>query len=306
MDINRADLPLLASLDVLLDERNVTRAAARIGVSQPALSTQLARLRDLFDDPLLVASGRRMVTTPFADELRGPLRESLAGLDGLLTRARGFEPASSERVFRVGAPEFLHATVVAPAVDAVAREAPGVRIAMLPFADAWNALEADRLDLLVTSVGTTPREAVAVTLHEERFVMVQRRGHPRGDAAASLDEFCALPQLLVSLGGGGFEGPTDAALRRLGRRRDVVLSVTSFLLASTIVATSDIVAVLPRAVASLAAERLDALPLPFELDGFAVLASWHPKRRDDRGLRWLRERLRAASTDDDGRADGTA
>ncbi|WP_406853786.1 LysR family transcriptional regulator [Alsobacter sp. KACC 23698] len=291
MDIRPADLGLLVALQALLTERSVTRAADRLGLSQPAMSAQLARLRDLFDDPLLVQSGRRMVPTARAADLEEPLGRLLKDLGALVRERRRFEPAVSDRVFRVMATDYMHRLFTLPVLSAAAPLAPAVRMAMLPqeVGREWRVMEDDKVDVLVASERLTPPEARSRILGEEGVVMVQRKGHPRGSAAPDLDAFCALDHVLVSPDGGGFVGATDTTLKALGRSRRVVASLPSFLLAAPLVVSSDLVAVLPEGLARTMTRELDLFPLPFASARFRIVLSWHARAQNDEGHRWLRD-----------------
>lgn len=295
MDISRADLGLLLSLDALLAERSVSAAARRLGLSQPALSAQLARLRALFGDTLLVQSGRRMVPTARAEALRGPLRETLEQLRGLVRDGAPFDPATTTATFRVGASDSVH--LVLPLAPLVASRAPQARLALLglPPGGGWAALEADELDLVIAVERVTPAGARARRLLEERHVFVQRRGHPRGAAPPTIEEFCALDHVLVSPDGGGFHGVADATLAALGRRRRVALSVPSFLLAVPLLARSDLVGLLPRRLALAFPGVLESFDPPFAIPGFTLFASWHPRRQRDPAHLWLRELVTEAA-----------
>ncbi|GFE64526.1 LysR family transcriptional regulator [Litoreibacter roseus] len=294
MNISRSDLPLLVSLDTLLATRNVSRAAEKLGISQPALSTQLARLRDLFDDPLLVQSGRRMVPTPRAEALQNPLHQLLSDLGALIRDGIGFDAATSDRDFRIAAPDFLHAAITTKIMDRVATTAPNVRIAMIPGADVWTGMENDRIDLLITSVGTTPPEAIAQKLFDERFVAVQRKDHPRGTGPLDLDTFCSLTHVLIALNEAAFRGPVDEQLAKMGRSRQVVVSAAGFLMAPEVIARSNHIAVIPETVAMLFDHLLDRTAPPFDQPGFAVMMSHHPRRKGDMGLDWLKQQVKDA------------
>ncbi len=291
MDLRQADLGLLIALDVLLAERSVTRAADRLGLSQPATSAQLARLRDLFDDPLLVATGKRMVPTSRALELQEPLRRLLNDLTALVRQSRNFDPLHSEKIFRVMATDYMHRVVSLPTMRSLADAAPNIRLAMLlhDAKQAWRAMEDDEVDLLVASDRLTPPDAKARVLGEEGFVFAQRKGHPRGVGALDLEQFCDLEHILVSPDGGGFFGATDDTLARLGRKRRVMASLPSFLLAAPLVATTDMVAVLPERLAHSLQQEIDLFPLPFKSARFNIVMSWHPRSHQDPSHQWLRQ-----------------
>ncbi len=293
MDIKAADLPLLASLDALLTARSVSKAAVRVGLSQPAMSAQLARLRALFGDKLLVPSGRQMVLTARALELQAPLRTRIAALGDLLRIGTAFDPPTSDRVFRVSASDLLHHLVMLPFMAELTEHAPLAKLAMLPFntATAWSDLDEDRIDFLLASRRLTPPDARHIVLFDEDFVLVHRHGLLKPGVKPDLDWFCAQAHVLVSTDGGGFHGATDEALTRLGRARNVATSLPSFLLAPQLLLQTDLVSVLPRRLAADFAGLLEIQPLPIDPPRFSVLLAWHERRHVDPALEWARRQI---------------
>lgn len=296
IDLRGVDLNLMVSLAVLLDEGNVTRAAERLHVGQPALSAQLARLRRLFDDPLLVPApgGRGMVATPRAQALAAPLHEVLKGLEHLVRQRPDFDPRCDERVFHVAETDNASVIVGLPLFEALAREAgPGVRLALRApdAAEAIAQLERGDVDLLIGIGDRVPGAMQSRQLLTERFVLVQRRGHPRGMGALDLETYCALTHVVVSSTGGSHSGLLDEPLAALGRRRHVALSVQQFTLLPEIVRTTDHVATLPSRLAERHAATLDCFELPFPSPLFTLHAAWHPRQQADPALRWLRTLL---------------
>ena len=293
MDLRRSDLGLLVALDALLSEGGVTAAANRLNISQPAMSAQLARLRRLFNDPLLVSSGRRMLATPKALELHGPLQNLLRELDMLVRAKADFAPATSREVFRLGGTDHGHSVLSAPLARRFGAEAPNAKLALLPFdaADTWQFLEDGRMDAAAVTSFVVHNEARSRHLFSEVFVFVQRKGHPRGTTPPDLDAFCALDHVLVSPEGGGFIGAVDQALSALGRSRNVVVSLPSFLLAPALIAASDTVGVLPGRVARAFEDSLDIFDLPLDIAGFDLQLIWHPRRQNDPAHIWFRNQI---------------
>lgn len=296
IELRGIDLNLLVTLDALLAEANVTRAAQRLHLSQSAVSGQLARLRTLLDDPLLLPAehGRGMVPTARALGLAASLRAALGQLAAVVQPQTPFDPVSATRTFQVAASDLATATFGLPLVRMLARCAgPGVRLAFRHADSARIAsqMEAGDVDLLLGSERMVPPSMRARVLLREHFVMVQRKGHPRGAVAPGLDAYCALPQVLVSTSGGSLHGFMDEHLEQQGRARTVALSVQSFLLVPRILCETDYAATVPSRLAALHADVLDALPLPFDAAGFTLHAAWHPRAHTDPGLAWLRARL---------------
>lgn len=289
--LRQLDLNLLKALDALLDERNVTRAAARLGLTQPAMSGMLTRLRDSFDDPLLVRVQRGVAPTPRALALAAPVKQVLGDIAGLL-QAPQFDPASARMTLSIAATDYALRAIAVPFLLALRPLAPSVRVALLPVVNEQlqGQLEQGTVDLALSTPETTAPDLHARILFEERYVCVMRSTHPAAQAGLSLDQFCALDHALVSYAGGSFEGVTDEALARLGRQRRVLLSVKSFLLLPDILRASDLVAVVPRRLV----EDLDGLVLfepPLAIAGFTKVLAWHERTHRDPAHRWLRELL---------------
>lgn len=302
MDMTRADLNLLVSLDVLLEEANVTRAARRLKLSQPALSAQLARLRDLFGDPLLLPAetGRGMTLTARAVGLRDGLRAALRDLDRVVTHAPEFDPAQSARAFQIAMSDNGVAILGVDLVAWIAAHAgPGIRVAFRPIdpAHIGAQMECGEVDLLISIKSLIPSAMKARVLLEDRYLMAQRKGHPRGPTPPDLDSYCALRHVMVSLDGGGFHGFMDNHLRKLGRRRVVAVSVPQYHLMPDILEATDYVGVMPSRLARRFAGRLDAFELPVPTHDISLFASWHPRMHADAGHQWLRERVAAIAKD---------
>lgn len=294
-DMKGVDLNLLRSLAVLIEEANVTHAAARLGITQPGLSAQLARLRAMFGDPLLVPSdsGRGMVPTVRALELREPLGAALRGLETIVRAPALFDPVTDVRDFHIAATDNAVVALGLPLIERL-RHAAGRGIGLSftsATADVPARLERGDIDVLIGSERMVPSTAKARKLMDESYVMVQRKDHPRGRAPIGLDAYCALEHVLVSTSGGSFHGFIDEQLEQLGRQRRVALSVHQFVLAPMIVAATNFVSTLPRRFAAHFADRLELFDLPFPAQGFALFAAWHPRANTDPGLTWLRQNL---------------
>lgn len=302
MDLADFDLGLMLALEALLEERNVTRAAARLKITQPALSARLVRLRALLDDPLFLpaASGRGVTPTARAIDLSPGLAEALKTLRGLLDGPAVFDPLLSRRTFVVAIAD-NPAVTLAPGL--VARLVAGTRGARLALVnkdrrDLPARLESGEVDIAVGLAEEAAEDLVRRPLLADEFLTAQRKGHSRGTGPLDLDAFCALDHLLISADGGGFSGVVDAALQALGRERRVAVSIQSYALAPVILARSDCVCTLPRRFLARFSADLDAFAPPVDLPAFRLLALWHRRNQGDSGHLWLRERLFEAARDE--------
>ena len=294
--LRRLDLNLLLTLDVLLEERNVTRAAVRQHLSQPAVSVQLGRLRDLLGDPLLLPGPRGMRPTARADAVRTPLRQALEALQQALAPADPFDPAGATHTWQVAASDYGASTIVLPALAGLRAAAPGTRLAVLGVAPGAIARQAEQgaIDLAFHIADEAPEGMRRRVLFSERYLLAGRADHPRLRTPPTLAQFRALEHVIMSPEGGGFQGGTDSALARLDLTRRVVLSVQSFLLLTSVLARTDLVALLPsRLLAD--APGLRAVEPPLEVPGFEMLMLWPERVHRDPAHKWLRDHLAAAA-----------
>ncbi|WP_028294015.1 LysR family transcriptional regulator [Oceanobacter kriegii] len=290
-DIRTLDLNLLKALDVLLDERNVTRAAQRLGVTQPALSGMLSRLRDSFDDPLFTRTQRGIVPTTRALELAAPLKNLLRDAEALV-QPQAFDPATANMQFSIAATDYALRAVGLPLLSRLRQQAPGIQVALLPVQDAELTEKMERGDIhlaLMTPESCQP-DWRGRKLFRERYVVAMREGHPVLQQDWDLTAFCQWQHALVSYSGGGFRGVTDTALEAMGVEREVMVSVSSFLVIPELLAGSDLLAVVPeRLVAGI--DGLVTLEPPVAIPGFTKLAAWHERVHRDPAQRWIREQL---------------
>lgn len=291
-DIRNLDLNLLKTLDALLDERSVTRAAQRLCLTQPAVSGMLTRLRDSFADPLFVRAQRGIVPTTRALELAAPIKQLLNDVE-LLLQPQAFAPASAELTLSIAATDYALSAVVVPFLAVLRQRAPGIRVAVLPVQGLHllEQFERGALDLALLTPQGTPGELHAHRLFEESYVCLLRDDHPAAAGGTlSLEQFCEMDHALVSYQGGGFSGVTDEALVGLGLARRVSLSVTSFLVLPEILRNSDLIAVVPRRLAQQTTGLAVREP-PLEIPGFTKTLAWHERTHRDAAHRWLRELL---------------
>ncbi|WP_219268357.1 LysR family transcriptional regulator [Pseudomonas sp. Xaverov 259] len=295
MNLTGHNLALLASLSTLLDERNVTRAAERLSISQPALSAQLARLRDLFGDPLLTPalSGKGMVLTPRGEHLQQPLRQALQVLEDVINHTPLFDPFSAQRVFSLAANDNASA-IMAPRLIALTRAMgiQGIRFAFrgIDKNKLPEQMESGDIDLALTGKDAVDK-ASQLLLLEEEFRLGQRIGHPRGTGPVTLAAYTQLEHVLVSGDGGGFYGFMDEALARKGLARRVGVSVQYYSLVPLILQTTDLVCTLPAQFLERYAGTLQSSALPLEVQRYNLYAAWHSRFDQDPAHAWLRSML---------------
>ncbi|CDX34564.1 Transcriptional regulator, LysR family [Mesorhizobium sp. ORS 3359] len=307
VDTSRIDLNLLVTLEVLLAERNVTKAAAKLHLSQPAVSAQLARLRDLFDDPLLLPAQRGMTPTAKATELAPQLREALDRVRSTLQSHRDFDPETAQLAVSIACSDYVQAAVVMPLVLALRRIAPGVRVAVWHLSPALmeQQLANGDIDLVIATPDPAMPHLRACHLYDETYVLIGRQGHPDLKPGLTIENYVRLEHIVVSRRGGNFETPVDDALGVLGYRRNVVMSAGSFLFIPEIVSSSDLVALVPRRLFRAQSERLMIIDLPWLSERFDIGLIWHERCHGHAGQRWVREligKLMAEGEDDAPRA----
>lgn len=290
--LSATDLNLFVAFDALVTEGNVTRAAERVGLTQPAMSHALARLRKLVDDPLFVRTSQGMSPTPRALELAPTIRRALGEIDSALNERDSFEPRAAHRLFTLASVDFGSLVVLPPLLARVREEAPGVDLLVRPLRNETieEQLAEGEVDVaLGVLYDDAPPWMIQKRLFDERFVCLVREGHPTVRGPISLDEYVALEHALIAPRGKQ-GGHVDRALARLGKKRRVVLTVPHFLVAPILVARSDLVLTLPERVARAFAGMLPLRTVepPLDVEGFSVSAFWHERQARDPAHAWLR------------------
>jgi DNA-binding transcriptional LysR family regulator len=289
-ELRRIDLNLLVTLDALLREHNVTRAAERLHLSQPSVSVHLAKLREVFGDPLLLPGPRGMRPTARAEVLREPLQQALAALAQAVTPEGSFDPATATNTWRVAASDYGATTLLLPVLAKLRTLAPDTRLAIMPLGPKRIARQAEQgdLDLAFHISAEAPPGMRSRPLFTERYLLVGRKGHPQLQQPLTLERFCALEQVLLSQDGGGFFGVVDQALAERNLSRKLVLSVPNFLLLRELLTTTDLVAMLPARLVS-ENKALIAVEPPLAVPGFEMVMLWPERSHRDPAHQWLRE-----------------
>lgn len=290
----RLDLNLLQALEVLLAERNVTRAAVRLHTTQPALSAQLARLRRMFDDPLFIPSSRGMTPTPRALEIEERLSDLMNGLRTVVSPRR-FDPATSSATISLAATDATQ-FLLAPMVQQLHALAPNLRVAGRPV-QRMSKPEIDRLlatgqlDMVIGPAVLLPDDLRARVVSTEGYRCVMRKDHPYRAATMTVDDFCSFEHIFVSPFGGDFRGDVDAALEAIDRSRRVIVSVPSVLVATRILETSNFVGVFSESLARREAHILRSFPLPIDIGKLQLVLAWHERTHVNPAHQWIRERI---------------
>jgi DNA-binding transcriptional LysR family regulator len=291
MNVRDVDLNLLRVFEAVLRERGVTPAAAGLGLTQPAVSNALARLRGLLGDPLFVRTPNGMDATPFARELAEPVRRALALLDAALAHGPGFDPASAARAFRFYMSDLGQIEFLPPLIERVQRAAPGVRLeaVALEVEDIADALATGALDL---AVGFLPGLGPPVrrrALFRDPYLCLMRADHPI--KALSKRRFLDASHALVTYRGG--HRVVEEALERAGLARRIALRLPHFTVVPMVLERTDLICTLPARVARVFERRgkLKSLPPPVPIAVADVGVHWHERFEADQGNRWLREQI---------------
>jgi DNA-binding transcriptional LysR family regulator len=293
MNISNFDLNLLRVLDALLREHNVSRAAERLALSQPAVSNALNRLRELLDDPLLVRVGRSMQPTPRALALEAPIRAALQQIEQSLTAGEAFDPATSRQRFRIAVTDYVELICMPRLLQQLSRQAPGIRLDirhLTPTLPA-EALDKGELDLVLGRFEDIPARFARRHWMSETLQLALRRDHPQIAGELDLDGFLRLRHLWVH--GGQTRGMVDQWLGEQGLGREILYTTPNYLQAAHIVASSELAAVLPSQLARHFAVLLplQLFDLPFPLGPFHLEIVSLAQRQRDTALQWLIEQI---------------
>ena len=286
------DLNLLITLNVLLDECNVARAAKRLGLSPSAMSRALARLRETMADPLLVRAGRGLVPTPRALELREEVARLAHSIAAVLRPAQHVDMKQVERTFTLRTSDGFVENFGPELVEQLAREAPGIRLRFLQKTSKDSlALRNGTVDLETGVVGSeTGPEVRTRALFHDRFIGVVRQGHPLIQGSITAARYAAARHVLVSRRGVD-KGLVDEELKSLGLQRQIVTTVDGFAAALALSRATDLVSAVPERHTENLRNGLFSFELPFPVPGVKVSMLWHPRMDGDEVHRWLREQI---------------
>lgn len=292
-DITALDPRLLLTFATVFDERNMSKAAARLGRTQQGISSSIARLREIFEDQLFVRQGHGVEPTPKAEQIYPSVLKALQSLEALVD-AGDFDPKTVRRCIRIAAADYALSTAIQPIIRELPALAPHLDIQIEAF--RGQAAPPDfghqGVDLLIAVPEFLPPNLHSATLFSDKYVFAARRSHPIAQCPVSLDAFCAASHLLVSPNRGDSSGVTDVALQKVGRTRRVSVVVPVFSIAPRILAQSDMVAVLPERLVRDHQDLIAGLPLPIEVPLFEIVAAWPERVHQDPLNIWFRELVR--------------
>jgi DNA-binding transcriptional LysR family regulator len=291
MNLNKVDLNLFVVFDAIYTEANLTRAGQIVGITQPAVSNALARLRETFNDPLFVRTAQGMVPTPMAQNIIGPVRSALQQLRISVQESRVFNPAQANKVFRISMTDLTEALVLPSLFQRLRRLAPNVKIeSMLARRrETTKELAAGRLDFAVDAPLNIDPQVRHVKLMEDRYICAMRQGHPLAKEKITLDEYLGLTHIHISTRRNGL-GHVDLALGRLGLQRTIALRSQHYLMASTVLETTDMVITVPERFACRNGLHYVELPIK-DMQTLETHLYWHESTDQDPANRWMREQI---------------
>lgn len=290
--LSKLDLGMIVALEIMLRERSVSKAARSVGLSQPAMSNALARMRDIFGDPLLVRSEGDMVLTERGERLLEQLDPLVAELETLAAPST-FDAAVSTATFRLAATDHVGATVMPDVFRTVAAEAPGVRLHALTMpsreVDLHDA-HAGPIDLRLGWIRALPGSWYSRTLFEEELVVVGAKDNPALAEPIDLEGFLALPHIALASERPMFQNLIDQALAAAGYQRNIAATISHFAMAPFIVAHGNHIAMFPKRLAEYYRPwtEIKVVKPPFPFEDFSVSLAWHPRVHNDPGHKWLR------------------
>jgi LysR family transcriptional regulator, nod-box dependent transcriptional activator len=288
------DLNLLVVFDALMETHSVTRTAERLHLSQPAASAALRRLRAYFGDEILVAVGKRMHPTQFAEALYPAIRASLQGVERAIATPARFDPATSSRRFRIVTSDYVMVAVLVPLAERLARDAPGIQLEIRqPDESAISDLESGKTDMLISPAPYLAAWHPSELLFEERQVVVGWSGNPIFKSGVTREEFCRAGHVTISMGATRIPAFADSQLQNMGVDRNVEIVVTNFASAAWFLQGTNRLAVLHERLAHALLKQFDLAiaPVPFEFPVMQELVQYHEARAGDEGLSWLRRQI---------------
>lgn len=291
MNLNKVDLNLFIVFDAIYTEANLTRAGQIVGITQPAVSNALARLRETFNDPLFVRTAQGMVPTPMAQNIIGPVRNALQLLRVSVQESRTFTPQQANKTYRISMTDLTEAVILPPLFQRLRRLAPTVQIEsfLSKRRETTKELAAGRLDFAVDAPLNTDTQVRHVKLMEDRYVCALRQGHPLAKEKISLDEYLSLTHIQISSRRSGL-GYVDLSLGKMGLQRKVALRSQHYMMASTVLQNTDMAMTVPERFARRHGLHYVQLPVN-DVPSLETHLYWHESTDQDPANRWMREQI---------------
>ncbi|WP_110972269.1 LysR family transcriptional regulator [Pseudomonas huaxiensis] len=291
MNLSKVDLNLFIVFDAIYTEANLTRAGQIVGITQPAVSNALARLRETFNDPLFVRTAQGMVPTPMAQNIIGPVRNALSLLRVSVQESRIFNPLQANKTFRISMTDLTEAVVLPPLFQRLRRLAPAVVIEsfLCKRRETTKELAAGRLDFAVDAPLNTDPQVRHVKLIQDQYVCAMRQGHPMAKDKISLDEYMSLTHIHISSRRNGL-GYVDLALGKMGLQRRIALRSQHYLMASQVLQQTDMVMTVPERFARRHNLNYASLPVN-DVPPLETHLYWHESTDQDPANRWMREQM---------------
>ena len=296
-NIRNVDLNLLIALDVLIEEKSVSKAAKRLRLTQPTVSGMLVRLRELYDDPLFVRVHRGIMPTPFCETLQPFLKQWIQSTKQIVSHDALDRITKTLKYTIAAQDDYLQMIVLAPFLKIIRQTAPNVQIAIIPM--PTERFEKDftngNIDLAVGYKEFMPTDFYTRVLHRETHVGMVRAKHPHKGKSISVKELCRYKHVIVSPTPGYFYGPMDKALSQVDAKRTIMISVPSFASLEMVLETDDLIAVVPKRFLKLTGNKVREIALPVKIEGFETTVGWHTRTNNDSFHRHMRETLFSVS-----------
>lgn len=289
-NIRKLDLNLLVALNALLEERNVTRAAFRINLSQPATSRALARLRDMFQDPLLVKGTREMLLTARAHDLYQPLQHILNDIKAIMSPP-SINPATMHGEVVIATRDYELAAILPKVINRIAVESPNLKLRVAPLiGDNLSSLENHNIDFILSATDSKAATLHRYTIYKESFVCLAAKDNPAIQEGMNLETYLNARHCLVTISGFGL-GIVDTLLAQKGLKRNIVVRIPHFLAVAHIITGSDLLVTLPRRLGELLSkqEKIALMNPPLKIPYFPIYLYWHARNQNNPIHRWIKK-----------------
>ena len=308
MNISRVDLNLLVYLDVLLRERNVTRSASQLGITQPAMSNGLRRLRDLFDDPLLIRTSEGMIPTERAQKLQPIVRNVLASIEKAVQPTAEFNAEDSDRLFRIMASDYTESTLILSLLKRLSQIAPKIRLDIMTPSDvSYQDVEQGTVDIVINRFDHIPQSFHQTNIWHDTFSCLFSRDNPAAEHF-DLDAYLQAQHVWISktgMGTGVGVNPSDSqnlswvdsALMGIGKTRNITVFTRHYLAAVLLAEQTNLIVTIPTKAAKLQINnpKLMIKPVPFPVEPFELKMAWSPLLQSNPGHQWMRRLIKSVA-----------